>query len=179
MFVQILLLDTNVKWWPTTVMSHEGDGVWNWRTIDCLFSRLFGLTSKKTSKPALLALCEGNPPVIGGFPSQRDSNTGNICMSWRENAVLVFPVQYIAEIKELHPHCIRFVQPWNGMSSFWRHFRHWLTSKWWRFYFSMRIKKSVSPKLHNNIPTVVNCCEVLLSPLCWGSYSGCGGWLSR
>ena len=26
--------------------------------------------------PALLALCEGNPPVTGGFPSQRDSNTG-------------------------------------------------------------------------------------------------------
>ena len=22
----------------------------------------------------LLSLCEGNPPVIGGFPSQRDSN---------------------------------------------------------------------------------------------------------
>ena len=24
---------------------------------------------------ALLALCEGNPPVTGGFPSQRYSNT--------------------------------------------------------------------------------------------------------
>ena len=25
---------------------------------------------------ALLALCEGNPPVTGGFPSQRASDTG-------------------------------------------------------------------------------------------------------
>ena len=28
----------------------------------------------QTSKLALLALCEGNPPVTGGFPSQRASN---------------------------------------------------------------------------------------------------------
>ena len=39
---------------------------------------------------ALLALCEGNPPVIGGFPSQRDSNAGfdvffNVCLNKRLN----------------------------------------------------------------------------------------------
>ena len=35
----------------------------------------------KTSKPPLLTLCEGNPPVTGGFPSQRASNTDTISMS--------------------------------------------------------------------------------------------------
>ena len=48
---------------------HNGHpGVWNHRRLDCLFSRLFRLTSKKTSKPMQPALCEGNPPVAGGFP---------------------------------------------------------------------------------------------------------------
>ena len=29
---------------------------------------------------ALLALCEGNPPVNGGFPSQRASKAENVCL---------------------------------------------------------------------------------------------------
>ena len=37
-----------------------------------LFNNLFRLTRKETSM--LLALCKGNPPVTGGFPSQRASN---------------------------------------------------------------------------------------------------------
>ena len=32
---------------------------------------------------ATLALCEGNPLVIGGFPSQRTSNAGLWCFLWR------------------------------------------------------------------------------------------------
>ena len=42
----------------------------------------------------LLALCEGIPPVTGGFPSQRASNTENISMSlwvavlWDHSALL-------------------------------------------------------------------------------------------
>ena len=31
---------------------------------------------------ALLALCEGNPPVIDGFPSWRVSNTEGVCILW-------------------------------------------------------------------------------------------------
>ena len=47
---------------------HNGHpGVSNHRRLVCLFSRLFRLTSRKTSMPALQSLCEGNPPVTGGF----------------------------------------------------------------------------------------------------------------
>ena len=37
---------------------------------------------KGNTKPALLALYEGNPPVTSGFPSQRASNMESICISW-------------------------------------------------------------------------------------------------
>ena len=36
---------------------------------------------KETPKPLLLALCEGNPPVTGGFPSKRANNTESVFMS--------------------------------------------------------------------------------------------------
>ena len=50
---------------------------------------------KKTSKLHVTGLCEGNPSVTGGFPSQRDSNAENILMtsSWILTvwwAVLIF-----------------------------------------------------------------------------------------
>ena len=50
---------------------NEQPGVSSHRRLDCLYSRLFRLTSKKIWKPALLALCEGNPPVTGGSPHKR------------------------------------------------------------------------------------------------------------
>ena len=37
-------------------------------------TRLFRRRSKKTAKLCVTGFCEGNPPVIGGFPSQRSSN---------------------------------------------------------------------------------------------------------
>ena len=40
---------------------------------------------KKHKRSALLSLCEGNPPVTGGFPSQRDRNAENISIVWRHN----------------------------------------------------------------------------------------------
>ena len=36
-----------------------------------LYKSFFGLSSMKYQRSALLAPCEGNPPVIGGFPSQK------------------------------------------------------------------------------------------------------------
>ena len=42
--------------------------------LDCLFNRLF----RQTSTPAFLALCEGNPSVIDGFPSQKASNAASV-----------------------------------------------------------------------------------------------------
>ena len=39
------------------------------------FNYVFKLASKDTSKSELPALWEGNPPVTGGFPSQKAGNT--------------------------------------------------------------------------------------------------------
>ena len=57
---------------------NEYNGVSNHRRFDYLFNRLFRLRSKKTPKLRATGLCEGNPPVTGGFPSQRKSNAENI-----------------------------------------------------------------------------------------------------
>ena len=40
------------------------------------------MTPKKTSKSELLTLCEGNPTVSVGFPSQRASNMESVSMWW-------------------------------------------------------------------------------------------------
>ena len=53
---------------------NERNGTWNHWCLDCLLSRLFRCKSKKTSKLLVTGLCEGNPLVRSGFPSQRTSN---------------------------------------------------------------------------------------------------------
>ena len=62
---------------------NERDGVPNHRRFDCLFNRLFMCSSKKTSTLCVTGFCEGNPPMIGGFPSQTASNVENVSMWWR------------------------------------------------------------------------------------------------
>ena len=42
--------------------------------------------SKKTFKLRATGLFEGNPPVNGGFPSQRASNAENVSIRWRHHA---------------------------------------------------------------------------------------------
>ena len=37
----------------------------------------------------LLTLCEGNPPVTGGFPSQMASDVDSVSMPWRHHVSLV------------------------------------------------------------------------------------------
>ena len=62
-----------------TVLSYEYHGISNhWQCV-CLFNSLLKPT-KKYQRSLLLALCEGNPPVTGGFPSQRASNMESIFM---------------------------------------------------------------------------------------------------
>ena len=46
--------------------------------LNCLFSHRL----QKTSTPRVTGLCEGNPPVTGGFPSQRASIAGNVSIWW-------------------------------------------------------------------------------------------------
>ena len=59
----------------------------NHRCLACLLNRLFRRESKKTSKLCVTGLCEGNPPVSGGFPSQRASNAENVSIWWRHHGI--------------------------------------------------------------------------------------------
>ena len=62
---------------------NERDGVSNCQRLDCLLNHLFRRRSKKTSKFRVTGLCERNPPVAGGFSSQRASNAGKNSIWWR------------------------------------------------------------------------------------------------
>ena len=46
------------------ITSNERHGDSNHRHLDCLFNNLLRQTSRKTSKPSLLALCEGNRWIL-------------------------------------------------------------------------------------------------------------------
>ena len=61
---------------------NEHNGISFHRHPDCLLSCLFRHRSKKTSKLHVTGLGEGNPPVTGGFPSQRASNAENVFIWW-------------------------------------------------------------------------------------------------
>ena len=63
---------------PLQWRHNECDGASNHRRLDYLLNRLFRRRSKKISKLRVTGLCEGNPPVTGGFPSQRASNAENV-----------------------------------------------------------------------------------------------------
>ena len=60
---------------------NEGRGVSNHRHLSHLFRR----TPGKTSKLCVTGLCEGNPPVTGGFSSQRASDGKNVSIWWRHH----------------------------------------------------------------------------------------------
>ena len=60
--------DTNFFIQPLQWRHNERDGVSNHRRLYCLLKRLFRRRPKKSSKLRVTGLCEGNPPVTGGFP---------------------------------------------------------------------------------------------------------------
>ena len=82
--------------------SNERDGVSNYRRLDCLPKRLFRRKSKKTSKLRVTGLCKGNPPVAGGFLSQRDSNAENASIWWRHHVRNICVHTSSSEISLLH-----------------------------------------------------------------------------
>ena len=68
----------------TLLWRHNGhDSISNHRRLDCLLDHLFQRRSKETSKLCDTGLCEWNPLVTSGFPSQRASNMENISIWWR------------------------------------------------------------------------------------------------
>ena len=70
----------------------ERDDVSNHRCLDCFLKRLFGCSSRKTSKLYVTGLCEGNSPGTGDFPAQRSSNAENVSIWWRLHAKMVITV---------------------------------------------------------------------------------------
>ena len=76
---QGLLFDT-LQW-----RHNELDGVSNHRRLDCLLKCLFMRRSQNSSKLCDTGLCDGNPPVTGGFPSQRASNAETVSLWWRHH----------------------------------------------------------------------------------------------
>ena len=55
--------------WPAAIPHNERNRISNHWHLKCLLRRLFKCRSKKTSKLHVTGLCEGNPPVTGGFPN--------------------------------------------------------------------------------------------------------------
>ena len=76
-----------IKTWSLQWRHNERDGVSNHQPHDCLLNDLFRHRSKKTSKLRVTGLCEGNSPVIGEFPAQRDSNAENVSIWWRHHDI--------------------------------------------------------------------------------------------
>ena len=82
-------IEASTKWWyfGDTLQWRHSDchGVSNHQRLGCLLNRLFRCRSNKTSELHITGLCEGNPPVTGGFPSQRASNVENVSIWWRHH----------------------------------------------------------------------------------------------
>ena len=70
----VTITATCIKDPPLQWRHNQSDGVSNHQRLDCLLNRSFRRRSKKTSKLRVTGLCQGNPPVTDGFPSQRASN---------------------------------------------------------------------------------------------------------
>ena len=85
MYAQLRTLNSPVIQITLLWRHNERKGVSNYRCLDCLFNRLFRRRSKKTSKLHVTGLCEGNPPVTGGFLSQKASNAENASTWWRHH----------------------------------------------------------------------------------------------
>ena len=83
--VRNLHLHVNVPF-AVTVKSHGHHGVSIHRPLHCLFNRVAKHTSKK-KKLQVTGLCEGNPPVIGGFPWKRATKAESVFVLWRHYAI--------------------------------------------------------------------------------------------
>ena len=72
---------------PLQWRHNERDDVSTHQRLDCLLNRLFRRGSKKISKLCVTGLCEGNPLMTSGFPSQRASYLENVPIWWRHNVI--------------------------------------------------------------------------------------------
>ena len=68
---------------PLQWRHNEHGGVSNHSRLDGWLNRLLRHRSKKTWKPRVTGICEGNSPVVGEFPAQRASTAENVSIWWR------------------------------------------------------------------------------------------------
>ena len=90
-FVHAMVAHANL--WPDWNITMEirrirHHGVSNHHYLYCLFNRLFRRTSTKISVLRVSGLCEGNPPVTGGFSASRDNDSENVFILWRHRVEL-------------------------------------------------------------------------------------------
>ena len=71
---------------PLQWRHNERGGVLNHRRPDCLLSRLFCCSAKKTSELRVTGFCEGNSPVTDEFPAEGASNADKASIWWRHHA---------------------------------------------------------------------------------------------
>ena len=74
------LITKSLRWrhnWHDSVSDHQPH--------HCLFNRLFGCRSTKTSKLRVIGLCAGNSLGTGEFPAQMASNAENASIWWRHH----------------------------------------------------------------------------------------------
>ena len=86
-------------------MSHKRHEVSDNRSIECLLNNLFWLTPK-TQKSTLVALCEGNQPVTGGFPSNVeivDSPCQCECFTLKSMPILIATPWQVIQQKTQRP----------------------------------------------------------------------------
>ena len=118
-----------------TLLLYEHHSILDHRYIDCLFNSFYGITASFT----LLALCEGNPLVTSGFPSQMTNDVESISMAWRLHdiqvysiphkgntilCVLVYCIQLLGMVKphwvgQLKPKTQRFISFYSGKKILW------------------------------------------------------------
>ena len=110
--------------WP----HNERHGISNHRRLDCLLNRLFRRALEKTSRLRVTGLCEGNPPVTGGFPSQRASDTENISIWWRHHVRWQNITRTNAQLLSIEPILFR-LSWWRNMALYVLGFIDWCLYK--------------------------------------------------
>ena len=71
---------------------NECGSISKYRHLECLLNSMFRHRSKKRSKLHVTGLYEGNPLVMGGFPSQRASNIENASIWWHAQMIVLWYV---------------------------------------------------------------------------------------
>ena len=81
-----------------TVTSHDRHGTSNHRQLHCCSTVCSRAHQRKHQSSALLALCEGNPPVTGGFPTQWASNGESVSSCRHHNPFVCYKYTFIWSI---------------------------------------------------------------------------------